>query len=156
MPNAVDWVDNPGPAGQLRRLLVAVLIVIAVGNVGILAWNPSVWVYLVPSSLFGYILLAFVLLATLSEVPTRVAVDGPALRVRYLAGEKRVPLSEVVAADLAPGPRRGLSVLRLAQRRDRIFAVRLETPAAENVASRLERIGILVNRRPPPRVTPSR
>lgn len=154
MSGPVDWVDNRGPAVRFRWLSAIAVVVLLAGLAAALAWDPSHSVFTASSFLFTATLLAVVWLAGLSEITTRVAVDGPTLRIRGPLGERRTLVNEVLAADLAPGTGRGISVLRLAHRRARTLVVILETPAAENVASRLERAGVLVNRRLPPRTGP--
>lgn len=146
MSQAVEWLSQSGPRRRFIRALAIPFIAFVLGSILFAALNPPFWsttsVQLLPS----YLMLAAVWLAVMSETATRLAVDGPALRVHYLLGERQIPLNTVAAADLAPGSRPGLSVLRLARPPTRTFAVNLETGVAEAIASRLERAGLSVRR----------
>ncbi len=154
MGATVEWVGNPAPVRKARGYVAGALAAIVALNVLLFLWNQDVWSSMVAYNAFmsGLTVVAVVFLA--SGTPTRIAVDASNLRVHYLVGERRVPLAEVVATDLAPGARHGLSTLRVARHRARKLTVTLETLATEAVADRLELRGLWVNRRPPPQALP--
>lgn len=111
-------------------------------------WSPYLPIY--------PLLLAMAGIALLFVVPIRVCVEGSTLRIRYPLREVDTPLGDVVALDLAPGSRTGWSMLRAARSSGKILPLSLDAAAADALASWLERLGLMVNRNPPPFVRPQR